>query len=136
MKSQRYLLTDDEHGHYNDVLEAAISDGLITVKDGCIIKNKERFSRPPEFHAIRKDNIIEVLRNEIEPLEDVIKSLNRLMRKPNFLVRREIRNSFLNRDREIFENDYRRFHIKDETKPKNGGGKQSKLQATKRKGTT
>ena len=120
-KRQGHLLTDDEHGRYNDVLEAAISDGLITVKDGCIIKNKERFSRPREFHAIRKDNIIEVLRNEIEPLEDVIKSLNRLMRKPDFLVRREIRNSFLNRDREIFENDYRRFYIEDETKPKNIG---------------
>ena len=41
MQKQGYLLTDDEHGRYNDALEAAISDGLITVKDGYIIKNKQ-----------------------------------------------------------------------------------------------
>jgi esterase/lipase len=43
------------------------------------------------------------------------------MWKPDFLLRREIRNSFINRDRKIFENDYRKFHIEGQTKPKNIG---------------
>lgn len=121
MQKQGYLLTDDVHGRYNDAVEAAISDGLIKIQDGYIIKNMERFSRPHEFHTIRKDNIIEVLKNEIEPMKELVTVLDRVMRIPDLLIRREIRESFIKKDRELFEKDYSKFYIEGESKPKNIG---------------
>jgi len=121
MLSQRNLLTDDEHGRYDNIIETALTEGLISLTNGYIVKNTERFSRPYEFHTIRRDNTIEVLYNEIEPLQSVIKCLNCVMRIPSFQVRRMIRREFLQLDREIFERDYSHYFIEEETKPKNIG---------------
>ncbi|NMB66365.1 MAG: alpha/beta fold hydrolase [Spirochaetes bacterium] len=118
---QGYLLTDDPHGRYNDFIDAAKSEGLISIKDGFIYKNKEKFSRLYEFHTIRKDNIVEVLKNEIEPLEQVIKKLDRVFWTPMFCIRRKLVKSFYKRDREIFEKDYKEFFKQGETKPKHIG---------------
>jgi len=118
---QTYLLTDDIHGRYDDFIEAAKSDGLIFEDRGFLYKNRERFSNPYEFHTIRRDNIIEVLHNEIEPLKEVVKSINRIMRTPECLIKRKIRNLVYRRDLEIFENDYRCFFKEDESKPEHIG---------------
>lgn len=118
---QGYLLTDDAHGRYDSFLEAAVSDGLITLRGGTIIKNRERFTSPYDFHTIRKDNIIEVLKNEIEPLAGLVKRLDRLMMIPSFMIRREVRRRFLERDLLIFEGDYKKYFIAGETKPEHVG---------------
>ncbi len=118
---QFYLLTDDYHDKYSSFIEAAISDGLVQVKDGIIIRNREKFNLPYRFHAIRKDNIIEVLNNEIEPLRELIGSLNRLTLTPGFVVRRRIRKQFLELDRSLFEQDYAEHYIEGESKPREIG---------------
>ncbi len=118
---QSYLLTDDEHMRYNSFITAAKSDGLIKLEKGYIIKTAERFSRPYEFHTIRKDNIVEVLSNEIEPLPYLTKFFNRIMLMPSFLIRRIISKSFLKLDQEIFERDYNKFQLEGETKSRNIG---------------
>ncbi len=118
---QGYLLTDDPHGRYNDFIDAAKSEGLISIKDGIIYKNKEKFSRLYEFHTIRKDNIVEVLKNEIEPLTQVVRRLNRVFFTPMFCIKRSLVKSFYKKDREIFEKDYKEFFKQGETKPKHIG---------------
>ena len=120
-KKQFYFLTDDRHDKYASFIEAAVSEKLITLKQGVITKNSEQFSKKYEFHTIRKDNIIEVLKNEIEPLRDLTRSLDRLMILPTGRVRRIIRNHFIELDRNLFEQDYQRYYIKGESKPKNIG---------------
>lgn len=118
---QGYLLTDDPHGRYNDFIDAAKSDGLITIKDGVIYKNKEKFSRLYEFHTVRKDNIVEVLKNEIEPLPHVTRKLNRIYWTPMWCIRRSLAKSFYKKDLEIFEKDYKQYFKEGETKPKHIG---------------
>ncbi|HQK07541.1 MAG TPA: alpha/beta fold hydrolase [Spirochaetota bacterium] len=115
---QGYLLTDDPHGRYNDFIDAAKSEGLITVNNGIIYKNKQKFSRAYEFHTIRKDNIVEVLKNEIEPLRNLTRRLQILYWTPMVCVRRSIAQSFYQRDVQIFENDYKHYFKQGETKPK------------------
>jgi esterase/lipase/1-acyl-sn-glycerol-3-phosphate acyltransferase len=117
MKKQGYLLTDDAHAHYTSFIETAKSDGLITEKGGYLYKNADRFSKINEFHTIRKDNILEVLKNEIEPLHNVVRKLDRVLLYPSWLVRYKIRNQYLDLDRDIFERDYQKYHIKNESKP-------------------
>jgi esterase/lipase/1-acyl-sn-glycerol-3-phosphate acyltransferase len=118
---QYYLLTDDYHNKYDNFIKMAVSDNLITLKDGVITKNNERFSKNYEFHTIRKSNIIEVLRNEIEPLESLTTGMDHLMVFPGGYIRQKIRNKFLEVDQRLFEEEYNQHYISGESKPKEIG---------------
>ncbi len=118
---QRYLLTGDPHRRFESFMDAAKSDGLVVEERGVIYKNRERFSRLQEFHDIRRDNIVEVLKNEIEPLREVSAALNSVMRLPSCLVRRKLRKMFLDLDRDVFESDYEKYYLDGESKPRNIG---------------
>ncbi len=120
-KKQFYLLTDDYHEKYSNFVEMAVTDGLITLKDGIIHKNRGRFTKLYDFHMIRKDNIIEVLRNEIEPLSSLTAALDRICITPAWWIRRTIKNQFIELDRKLFDDDYQKFYIKGESKPKEIG---------------
>ena len=101
-KKQFYLLTDDYHEKYENFIKEAVSNNLITLKDGIITKNRERFSRKFDFHTIRRDNIIEVLKNEIEPLRGLTSAMDRLMFLPAFFIRWKIKNLFVKLDKNAF----------------------------------
>ena len=118
---QYYLLTDDYHNKYDNFIKMAVYDNLITLKDGIITKNDERFSKNYEFHSIRKDNIIEVMRNEIEPLESLTTGMDHLMVFPGGYIRQKIRNQFLEVDQRLFEEEYNQHYVQGESKPKEIG---------------
>ncbi|HQB93508.1 MAG TPA: alpha/beta fold hydrolase [Smithellaceae bacterium] len=120
-KKQFYLLTDDVHEKYERFISSSTAAGLISLEKGCLIKNKYRFSKTYDFHTIRKDNIIEVLKNEIEPLWSLTKALNRLMLLPDSYIKRKIRNHFIELDKKLFEDDYQKYFLEGESKPKNIG---------------
>jgi esterase/lipase/1-acyl-sn-glycerol-3-phosphate acyltransferase len=120
-KKQFYLLTDDYHEKYDNFIKEAVAGNYIKLENGIITKNSERFSRKSDFHTIRRDNIMEVLKNEIEPLRGFIRAMDRLMILPSFFVRWKIRNHFVKLDKNLFEQDYQEYYIKDESKPKNIG---------------
>jgi esterase/lipase len=120
-KKQFYLLTDDYHEKYDNFIKEAVANNFITLGNGIITKNSERFSRKADFHSIRKDNIIEVLKNEIEPLRGFIAAMDRLMILPAFFIRWKIKNHFIMLDKKLFEQDYQEYYIKDESKPRNIG---------------
>jgi esterase/lipase/1-acyl-sn-glycerol-3-phosphate acyltransferase len=120
-RKQFYLLTDDYHEKYGNFIKEAVSKNFITLKDGIITRNKARFSRTSDFHAIRKDNIIEVLKNEIEPLHHLTRTMDWLMFLPDFFIRWKIRNLFIRLDKNLFEKDYQQYYIEGESKPKNIG---------------
>ncbi|MGA2782690.1 MAG: alpha/beta fold hydrolase [Smithella sp.] len=120
-KKQFYLLTDDYHEKYENFIKEAVANNFITLENGIITKNSERFSRKSDFHTIRRDNILEVFKNEIEPLRGFIKAMNILMILPAFFVRWKIKNHFVRLDKNLFEQDYQEYYIKDESKPQNIG---------------
>ncbi|MGA9108715.1 MAG: alpha/beta fold hydrolase [Smithella sp.] len=120
-KKQFYLLTDDYHEKYENFIKEAVSGNLIALKDGIITKNRVRFSRRFDFHTIRKDNIIEVLKNEIEPLRGLTNTMDWLVFLPGFVIRRKIRNLFVKLDKMLFDKDYKQYYIENESKPKNIG---------------
>ena len=120
-KKQFYLLTDDYHEKYDNFIKDAVSNNFITLKDGIITKNRARFSRKSDFHTIRRDNIIEVLKNEIEPLRNLTRVIDWQTFIPGFFIRWKIRNIFIKLDRDIFDKDYQQYYIEGESKPKNIG---------------
>jgi esterase/lipase/1-acyl-sn-glycerol-3-phosphate acyltransferase len=120
-KKQFYLLTDDYHEKYDNFIKEAVANNFIALKNGIITKNSERFSRKTDFQNIRRDNILEVLKNEIEPLRGFITAMNRLMILPAFFVRWKIKNHFIKLDKNLFEQDYQEYYLKNESKPRNIG---------------
>jgi esterase/lipase/1-acyl-sn-glycerol-3-phosphate acyltransferase len=118
---QFYLITDDHHNKYDDFIKTALEKNLIEVKDHVITKNDELFSGNYQFHTIRKDNIIEVLKNEIEPLESLTGALDRLMIIPDAFIRKKIRNRILELDRRLFMQDYNQYYAEGESKPRSIG---------------
>lgn len=118
---QIHLLSDDVHEKYESFIKDAVADNLLSRQGGIITRNQERFSKTYEFHTIRKDNIIEVLRNEIEPLRSLTSGLDHLMLFPAGFIRQKIRKRFLEMDRQIFETDYSRYFIQGESKPMSVG---------------
>ncbi len=118
---QIHLLSDDLHEKYESFIKDAVADNLLSRQGGIITKNQERFSKTYEFHNIRKDNIIEVLKNEIEPLRSLTSGLDHLMLFPAGFIRQKIRKQFLELDRQIFETDYSRYFIQGESKPMSVG---------------
>jgi len=120
-KKQFYLLNDDYHEKYENFIKECASCNYIKLENGIITKISERFSRKSDFHTIRRDNIIEVFKNEIEPLHDLTRAIDRLMWLPAFFVRWKIRNHFIRLDNDLFDQDYQKYFIKEESKPKNIG---------------
>jgi esterase/lipase/1-acyl-sn-glycerol-3-phosphate acyltransferase len=120
-RKQNSLLIDEDNDKIQNFLSALEEEKLITTDREYIYRKKDKFSRVYEFHTIRKDNLVEVLKNEIEPLDHLSKALNNLMRIPDFLIRKKIRNQFLKWDIELFENDYKKYYDKNQSKPKNIG---------------
>ena len=118
---QIHLLSDDHHEKVENFIKDAVADGLLSITDGVITKNMERFSRTYEFHSIRRDNIIEVLKNEIEPLADLTAGLDLMMLVPAGFLRQRIKNHFLEMDRQLFDDDYAKCYVEGETKPKEIG---------------
>ena len=120
-KKQFYLLTDDHHEKYESFVNEAVANNYLRRENGVIIKNKERFSVPSDFHTIRRDNIIEVLRNEIEPLRHFTRVMEWQKFIPAFFIKWKVRNTFLKIERELFHQDYEQFYLPGESKPKNIG---------------
>ena len=120
-KKQNSLFIDEDNDKITNFLGALEDDSLITTDKYYIYRKKERFSKMYEFHTIRKDNIVEVLRNEIEPLDNLARCLNNIMIIPDFLIRKKLRNQFIKWDKELFERDYKKYYYKSQSKPKHIG---------------
>ncbi|MBN1364149.1 MAG: alpha/beta fold hydrolase [Syntrophaceae bacterium] len=120
-QKQFYLITDDYHEKYENFIKEMVASNYIERENGVITKNSERFSVISDFQTIRRDNIIEVLRNEIEPLRNLTRVINSQKFLPAFFIKWKLRNSFIKLDRELFDKDYQLYYLPNESKPKNIG---------------
>ncbi len=121
MKRIENVGADVFHEKYDSFMEEAVANDIVTLDGEKIIKNQSKFTHTYSFHNIRKDNFVEVLNNEIEPLKELTNMLRWIMIKPPFLIRRQIKNTFTRLDLKIFQEDYKTHFIKDESRPENIG---------------
>lgn len=120
-KRNENIGADVFHEKYDSFMEEALKDGLIEMRGNTIIRVKDRFTPVYNFHNIRHDNFIEVLRNEIEPLGELTGMLRRIMIMPPWLVKRMVRDTFQRLDMRIFRSDYKKYYREGETRPEKNG---------------
>jgi len=121
LKKNENIGADVFHEKYDSFMKEAVKNNLVEIKGDIIIKNMGKFALLYNFHLIRKDNFIEVLKNEIEPLSDLITILRRIMLMPPWLVKIKIKDTFINLDKKIFSDDYKQFYKEAVSKPKEIG---------------
>ena len=116
-----HLLTDDRFGKVENFIKVAEEKGNLTKSDGSLVIDRATFTSPYEFHRARIDNPIDVIANAVEPLTDLQRTLRRMATLPGFWIRKMAADLLIDRAVEEFEDDYKRFHIPEESKPMDVG---------------
>ncbi len=99
---QLHLLTDDRFNRFSSFVDLCLESGCLLEADGRLQKNKVSWLGPPSFHQARINNPAEVIANEIEPLRDVQKILQRISVLPDWLVRLMIARLLYVQDQQLF----------------------------------
>ncbi len=119
--NQNQLLLEDRFNKLSDFLSVAEEKGVIEQTDGTIKRNRSKLSKIFDYNRARIDNPIAVIANEVEPLLRLQRRISRLAWQPGFMLRKALARYFSEKAQQQFEDDYSRFFIKDESKPRQIG---------------
>ena len=98
-ENQAHLLIDDRYGKFANFFALAGEKGVLRRRGEMLVCDRAKLSGPLSFHRGRIDNPIEVMANEVEPLQQLSALLRRLARLPSFVVRLAIIRYLLREDR-------------------------------------
>ena len=123
---QTHLLTDDCHNKFSEFIQLAVEKKIIKEKNNIISKNTSRFSVAfkdaiKQGHAVRIDNPVAVMANEVEPLICLQRELRCLAWLPEFIIRNKTSDFLEKQAMDTFHNDYDAFYIHGESKTKDVG---------------
>lgn len=113
---QFHLLTDDRYGKYREFIGMARAKGVVSEAGGLLITDRAKLLSPLDLHRARVENPIQVMANEIEPLQSIQHCLRRVAWQPSWYTRRQVAASLMARAENDFQADYRQFHIPGESK--------------------
>ncbi|MBI9091210.1 MAG: alpha/beta fold hydrolase [Desulfobacterium sp.] len=119
--NQIHLLTDDRHNRFGDFLQTALDTASVTLENGMIFKNRDRFNSDSNFHSIRMDNPVSVMANEVEPMVRVQVFLKEIAQKDPLEISMLIKNRLLQKAERDFESDYDTYFLEGESKPRDTG---------------
>lgn len=120
-ENQIHLLTDDRFNRISEFLESAAATGVIRITDGFILKNQIRFDSLSGFHEIRIENPVAVMANEVEPLTEIQPILRNIAVKDTASVYQLVQLNLLDKISREYADDYEKYHIPGESKPKSVG---------------
>jgi len=119
--NQSHLLTDDRFSSYDNFLQLAVDKGILTRDEDMLHQDRTRLTTPVSFHRGRIDNPIEVMANELEPLEWMSGPLNYYALQPPAMLRFNLVRYLLVRERRRFEEDYDTYGYGDDLERKSFG---------------
>ena len=86
-EDQSHLVVDDRYKKFENFFQLAIDKGIVIRKGETLIRDRSKLSAPLSFHRGRIDNPVEVIANEVEPLQTLQKFLYSLAWQPDFLLK-------------------------------------------------
>jgi esterase/lipase/1-acyl-sn-glycerol-3-phosphate acyltransferase len=121
MQNQIHLLVDDRFNRISDFLALAEKTGVICMDGNRFFKDQTRFYKVSEFHAVRMENPVLVMANEVEPVEAAQICLKKIAQKPWHQIRERVRSRILEKMNVDFTADYAAYFKPDESKKKRIG---------------
>ena len=89
-EEQIHLLTDDRFERAENFIKLALEKNVVAAENGKLVKYKSNLPDLLQFHRERIDNPIDVMVNEVEPLQYIQKLVRSVARQPDFMVKRKI----------------------------------------------
>ncbi len=120
-QNQNHLLVDDRYNRVADFLALAQEKGVIDYQPPYLFRQRYNLSNVFDFHRARVDNPVAVIANEVEPLYQLQKKISRLSWLPGWLLRSQIAKFMLKKAQSEFEQDYRKYLMTGESKPRHIG---------------
>jgi len=120
-KSQLHLLTDDGQGCARDFIEVAEEKSVVHRTGEKLVKDISKFSSFFDIHRVRLEKPIAVMANEIEPLTELQRNIQRAAWTPGFWIRRRIARYLIQQAIDEFQSDYHQYFIDRESKEKRIG---------------
>ncbi|HEY5514340.1 MAG TPA: 1-acyl-sn-glycerol-3-phosphate acyltransferase, partial [Geomonas sp.] len=110
------LLTDDRYHKYRDFALLALEKGVVTRRQGTLVKDRAKFSAPFDMQRARIDNPIGVIANEVMPLTILQREVHLTAWLPGWLVRSRVADILERQALDEFEADYQAYYRAGESK--------------------
>ncbi|MCP3901605.1 MAG: alpha/beta fold hydrolase, partial [Desulfobacteraceae bacterium] len=120
-ENQISLLTDDRYKKIEHFIKAAIDTEIISTTENKIHIHSYKIDDAQAFHNVRIENPIFVMANEIEPIKEVVESIKRVTEMTPNQVHHQIRNDLVEKTKNDYFKDYKKYYIEGESKKKKIG---------------
>lgn len=104
-----------------DFLDLSVREGILRECGGRYVRTRHLRASAAGFHSVRTQDILYVLANELEPADQAAAVVKHAAAVPEEIVRLRMRRHFLDGDRAMFEEDYARYALEGESKPREVG---------------
>jgi esterase/lipase/1-acyl-sn-glycerol-3-phosphate acyltransferase len=104
------ILSDEFNHRFQDFLALCLREGVLRKENGHYVRNAGFLPKLADFHTVRREALSEVIANEVEPLSDLTRIIERQARLPDWLLRRRVRKVVRAEDQRLFEEDYAKFY--------------------------
>lgn len=108
-KNQAHLLTDDRYKKYDAFLQLALEKGVVKKSGAYLVRDRSKLSVPLSLHRGRINNPIEVMANEIEPLQHLQSLIKSIAWQPNTLMRLSVGRYLYKKDKELYARDCKKY---------------------------
>ncbi len=134
LHNQVHLLVDDRFKRISNFLDLAQKTGVIRMEGDRFFKDHTRFYKISAFHAIRMENPILVMANEVEPVTEAETCLKKIAQKSFPQIRQLVKTRIIEKMHMDFTADYAAHYIAGESKKKRVGRPFFLNQADKKSG--
>lgn len=116
-----HIITDQDYGPLKSILDLAIAEKTIEIKDNKIYLQQQNLKEEYKFHTIRVRNTMRVLANEVEPMQDVVQIIRHCLELDHSTIKSKVVSIVKKLDHKIFDEDYERFYVPHVSKSKENG---------------
>jgi len=86
-EEQSHLVVDDRYHKVANFIELATSTGVVSQNGKTLTRDRTKLTAPVSFHRGRIENPVEVIANEVEPLQAFQKFIYSLSWQPDMMIR-------------------------------------------------
>ncbi|MCP3904226.1 MAG: alpha/beta fold hydrolase [Planctomycetes bacterium] len=102
------LATGEPYANLDTVERLAIAEGVIRREGDCYVIDREQLHEEHDFHDIRLSKMVQVIANELEPIEEAVEVVRRVVNLDENALGRSLSRSIRDDDEHVFRHEHRR----------------------------
>jgi len=113
------LLSDEPYSPYDSIFNLASNEDAIKRDGETIFINREELDKGLSFHAVRLENMLNVLFNELKPLKHICKEIQNISKLSSQSLKKQCSEAIFKKDTDNYEYDYEKYHDNEFSKNRN-----------------